>query len=103
MLSASQLRFLAAHPVGRLATADRDGAPHVVPVCFAVVGAPSYFEQRKRPTTPRDLTGHSCIKLRLPTHGGFYAWEFYKGRQVLKVRIEGRAAFSTLGMMRQAA
>jgi DNA-binding transcriptional LysR family regulator len=70
---------------------------------FAVVGSPSYLEGRQPPVTPHDLTGHSCIKLRLPTHGGFYVWEFYKGGRELKVRIEGRAAFSTLSMMRQAA
>src|ERR1700722_14142490 len=49
MLSASQLRFLAAHPVGRLATADRDGAPHVVPVCFAVAGASLYITIDEKP------------------------------------------------------
>jgi DNA-binding transcriptional LysR family regulator len=70
---------------------------------FAVVGSPSYLEGRQPPVTPHDLTGHSCIKLRLPTHGGFYVWEFYKDGRELKVRIEGRAAFSTLSMMRQAA
>ena len=43
---------------------------------MAVVGAPSYFVDRKRPRTPQDLTQHSCINLRLPTHGGsLYTWE----------------------------
>ena len=41
---------------------------------MAVVGAPSYFADRKRPRTPQDLTGHNCLNLRLPTHGGLYAW-----------------------------
>ena len=40
----------------------------------AVVGAPSYFASRPKPLTPQDLTGHACINLRLPTHGGLYAW-----------------------------
>ncbi|WP_088343998.1 MULTISPECIES: LysR family transcriptional regulator [Rhodomicrobium] len=70
---------------------------------MAVVGAPSYFEGREKPRVPQDLTEHSCIKLRLPTHGGFYVWEFYKSGRELKVRIEGRTAFNTVGMMRQAA
>ena len=30
--------FIAAQPVGRLATADADGVPHVVPVCYAYEG-----------------------------------------------------------------
>jgi DNA-binding transcriptional LysR family regulator len=70
---------------------------------FAVVGAPSYFEGRAKPDVPQDLLEHSCIKLRLPTHGAFYAWEFQKDGQELKVRVQGRTAFNTVGMMRQAA
>jgi len=70
---------------------------------MAVVGAPSYFEGRAKPDTPQDLIVHNCIKLRLPTHGAFYAWEFQKDGQELKVRIQGRTAFNTVGMMRQAA
>jgi DNA-binding transcriptional LysR family regulator len=70
---------------------------------MAVVGAPSYFEGRAEPDVPQDLIEHSCIKLRLPTHGAFYAWEFQKDGQELKVRIQGRTAFNTVGMMRQAA
>lgn len=70
---------------------------------FAVVAAPAYLAARKAPLTPKDLVEHSCLRLRLPTHGGFYAWEFYQGGQELKVRIEGRAVFNSLGMMRQAA
>ena len=37
---------------------------------MAVVGAPSYFAKRPQPKKPQDLTGHDCINLRLPTHGG---------------------------------
>jgi DNA-binding transcriptional LysR family regulator len=43
------------------------------------------------------------LKLRLPTHGGFYAWEFNRDGRELKVRIEGRAAFNSLRMMLLAA
>src|SRR2546426_241658 len=45
---------------------------------MAVVGAPSYFRNRSEPKTPQELIGHNCINLRLPTHGGLYAWEFEK-------------------------
>ncbi|PPQ36292.1 DNA-binding transcriptional regulator, LysR family [Rhodoblastus acidophilus] len=62
---------------------------------MAVVGAPAYFADRKRPRTPQDLTDHSCIKLRLPTYGGIYAWEFEKGGRELKVRVEGQLVFNT--------
>ncbi|MCW2318736.1 DNA-binding transcriptional LysR family regulator [Rhodoblastus acidophilus] len=62
---------------------------------MAVVGAPAYFADRKRPRTPQDLTDHSCIKLRLPTYGGIYAWEFEKGGRELRVRVEGQLVFNT--------
>src|SRR6185312_4146496 len=55
----------------------------------AVVGTPSYFARHPRPSTPRDLTAHACINLRLPTHGGFYAWEFEQRNRELNVRVEG--------------
>jgi len=69
----------------------------------AVVAAPAYFKGRKRPQLPQDLTQHACIRLRLPTTGGFYAWEFRKGRRELKVQVQGRAVFNTLDLMQEAA
>jgi len=57
---------------------------------MAVVGAPSYFRRNPEPKTPQDLIGHNCINLRLPSHGGVYAWEFEKGGRELKVRVEGQ-------------
>ena len=70
---------------------------------MAVVGAPSYFAGRPRPKTPQDLTAHDCINLRLPTHGGLYAWEFEKGRRELKVRVEGQLVFNATAPMLDAA
>lgn len=67
-------------------------------MCMAVVGAPSYFERRKPPTTPRDLTYHDCINLRLPTHGGMYLWECEKDRRELRVRIDGQLVFNNIAM-----
>src|SRR5512144_2916546 len=61
---------------------------------MAVVGAPSYFAKRSPPKTPQELIGHNCINLRLPTHGGLYAWEFEKGNRELKVGVEGQLVFN---------
>jgi len=69
----------------------------------AVVGAPSYFAKRARPKTPQDLTTHACINLRLPTHGGLYAWEFEKGGRELRVRVEGQLVFNGTAPMLNAA
>ncbi|OAE97305.1 LysR family transcriptional regulator [Bradyrhizobium centrolobii] len=70
---------------------------------MAVIGAPSYFEGRKRPQTPQDLTNHNCINLRLPTAGGLYAWEFEKNGRELRVRVEGQLVFNSAAMNVQAA
>jgi DNA-binding transcriptional LysR family regulator len=70
---------------------------------MAVVGAPSYFKTRLEPRKPQDLIGHSCINLRLLTHGGLYAWEFEKGGRELKVRVEGQLVFNGTFQMLNAA
>jgi DNA-binding transcriptional LysR family regulator len=70
---------------------------------MAVVGAPSYFKNQAVPKKPQDLVEHNCINLRLPTHGGLYAWEFEKGSRELKVRVEGQLLFSTTTQMFHAA
>lgn len=70
---------------------------------MAVVGAPAYFRSRPEPKTPQDLLGHNCINLRLPTHGGLYAWEFQKGGRELKVRVDGQLTFNTTAQMLAAA
>ena len=70
---------------------------------MAVVGAPSYFRDRPEPKTPQDLIGHNCINLRLPSHGGLYAWEFEKGGRELRVRVEGQFTFNATSEMLRAA
>lgn len=70
---------------------------------FAVVGSPSYFARRGKPVVPQDLTGHSCIRLRLPTSGGFFIWPFEKDGREMNVRIQGQMAFNSISMMRRAA
>jgi DNA-binding transcriptional LysR family regulator len=70
---------------------------------MAVVGAPSYLAAQPAPTTPQDLTSHACINLRLPTHGGLYAWEFERDGRELRVRVEGQLVFNESGLMLDAA
>lgn len=62
---------------------------------MAVAGSPDYFDRRSAPMTPQELTGHSCINLRLSSHGGLYAWEFEKGGRELNVRVDGQLVFNT--------
>ena len=70
---------------------------------MAVVGAPAYFAQRGKPKTPRELTAHDCINIRLPTYGGLYAWEFEKRGRELKVRVDGQLVFNTSALRMSAA
>jgi DNA-binding transcriptional LysR family regulator len=61
---------------------------------FAVIGSRSYFDRNPVPRTPEDLVNHTCINLRLPTHGGLYAWEFEKDGHELRVRVDGQLVFN---------
>lgn len=66
---------------------------------MAVVAAPSYFATRSPPQAPHELTAHNCINLRLPSHGGTYAWEFEKGKRKLNVRVDGQLVFNSSTLM----
>ncbi|EMS97419.1 transcriptional regulator [Agrobacterium tumefaciens str. Cherry 2E-2-2] len=55
-----------------------------------VIGSPDYIEKHGIPLSPQELTAHQCINLRLPTHGGTYAWEFEKDGEELRVRVDGQ-------------
>jgi DNA-binding transcriptional LysR family regulator len=58
-------------------------------VIRGVVAAPEYLARHPRPTTPRDLAAHNCIRFRFPS-GVIPPWQFEKkGRQV-EVAVEGR-------------
>jgi DNA-binding transcriptional LysR family regulator len=70
---------------------------------MAVVGAPSYFAKRPRPKRPQELTDHSCINLRLPTHSSIYAWEFEKNGREMKVHVDGQLTFNNLALRIEAA
>lgn len=72
------------------------------PMRMAVVGARDYRARRPAPRTPRELTKHECINLRLPTKRGIYAWEFERNDRELSVRVDGRLVFNTALLMKAA-
>jgi PPOX class probable F420-dependent enzyme len=49
MLSSDERQFLSAQRVGRLATADEQAIPHVVPICFVVSGSTLYSSIDDKP------------------------------------------------------
>lgn len=55
-LTVQDRSFIAGQPVARLATADAQGAPHVVPICFVVLGDTLYLTIDHKPKQdPRRL------------------------------------------------
>ncbi len=64
------------------------------PARMIVVAAPSCFQDQPRPSTPQELAAHRCINLRLPSYGGFYAWEFSRDGHDVRVRVDGQVAFN---------
>src|SRR5918993_544504 len=70
---------------------------------WRAVAAPSYLAKRPIPQTPHHLADQQCINQRLPSLGGFWAWEFEKDGRELKVRVEGQLAFNRIDLVREAA
>ena len=61
MLAADQKASVAAQRIGRLATADALGKPHVVPVCFAISDDALYITVDEK---PKRATGRPLKRLR---------------------------------------
>ena len=49
LLSAADRAFIDAQRVARLATADSDGTPHAIPICFVVIDDTLYFAIDRKP------------------------------------------------------
>ncbi len=96
-------RFDAGVRLGGIVAKDMAAVPIGPAMRMAAVAAPAYFEGRSRPVRPEDLTDHACINLRLPTHGGLYAWEFEKDGREMRVWVEGQLVFNTASLVLKAA
>jgi DNA-binding transcriptional LysR family regulator len=70
---------------------------------MAVVVSPGCLAGGPPPAAPQDLAGRPCINLRLPTHGGLYAWDFEKDGRASTVRVDGQAVFNNTFLMLRAA
>jgi len=65
-------------------------------VQFAVVATKRHFSRRAMPQTPADLMHYNCIKLRLMTHGGLWAWEFEKAGRQMNVHVDGQLTYNNV-------
>jgi DNA-binding transcriptional LysR family regulator len=68
----------------------------------AIVGAPAYFDSHPKPTSPRDLLNHRCIRFR---HRGesVYKWELDKGDESLAIAVNGSLILDELDLVIHAA
>ena len=96
-------RFDGGVRLGDVIDKDMIAAPIGPDERMVVVAAPAYFARHTPPQVPDDLTGHNCIRLRLKTQGGLYAWEFEKDGRDLRVRVGGQATFTSSPPMLAAA
>jgi DNA-binding transcriptional LysR family regulator len=55
---------------------------------FATAASPAYLNKRGRPTHPRDLLEHSCLRGRFAS-GAMTTWEFERDGEVVKVDPSG--------------
>ncbi|AUX10596.1 PPOX class putative F420-dependent enzyme [Halalkaliarchaeum desulfuricum] len=57
MFERTERRYLESAPIGRLATVDVDGRPHVVPVCFAFADGNivTPIDEKPQDVAPREL------------------------------------------------
>ena len=74
---------------------DRAAADMIIvrvmgPVSVAVVGAPSYFAQRRRPRDPDDLARHGCVQYRRGADGAVFEWPFERNGESRKISVDGR-------------
>ncbi|CAN7396278.1 LysR family transcriptional regulator [Phenylobacterium sp. LjRoot225] len=89
--------------IGDIVAKDMIAVPLGPDMRMVAVAAPAYWAAHARPQTPRELTAHTCINIRLPTHGGLYAWEFERDGRELRVRVEGQLVLNSIMQVRQAA
>lgn len=82
-------RFDAGVRLGGIIDADMVAIPIAPEMRMVTVASPKYLAKHNAPLRPEELTGHRCINLRLPTHGGLYPWEFGSGENEFRVRVNG--------------
>ncbi|QIG99519.1 MULTISPECIES: LysR family transcriptional regulator [unclassified Bradyrhizobium] len=64
---------------------------------YAVVASSDYVAKHGRPTHPKDLLKHACIRTRFGS-GAIFDWEFEKNGRVVKVSPPARLIATYLGL-----
>jgi DNA-binding transcriptional LysR family regulator len=95
-------RFDAGIRMGELLARDMIAVRVGDDVQMVVVGSPTYIARRGKPSTPRDLADHDCIRIRF-SGGEFLPWRFRDNRRILEVQVPGRLIANDNAMLLQAA
>jgi DNA-binding transcriptional LysR family regulator len=61
--------------------------------------SPEYIKQHGAPARPEDVEKHTCVLMRNPTTGSYYAWEFVRGRRTVQVNVSGQLMVNQVGPM----
>lgn len=81
---------------------DMIAVPLSPPQRYAVVASPDYVARHGKPTHPKDLLDHRCIRIRFG-RGALLDWEFEKAGQVVKVSPPPRLIANYPGLVQRAA
>lgn len=74
---------------------DMIAVPLSGPQRFVTVGSPAYFAQHGRPSHPRDILDHACIRHRFAS-GASHPWEYEKDGQIIRIDPPARLVSSSL-------
>lgn len=87
---------------GKQLPQDMIAMPLGPPLRYAIVASPEYLRRRGKPSTPRDLIQHDCIRRRFPG-GTLVFWEFEKKKEALAISPSGRLTLGSAHQELQAA
>lgn len=91
MLTDAQRRFMESHRVARFASADAGGQPHVLPVCYALIGDNVCFSVDEKPKRVgawrlkriRNIVENPCVALVVDHYAEDWStlgWVMVRGR-----------------------
>jgi DNA-binding transcriptional LysR family regulator len=96
-------RFHAGIRLGDCLQADMIAVRLTPPMKGAYFAAPAYLARHGRPTQPRDLLRHNCIRYRRISSGSIAEWEFAGPEGVYSVEVSGNLIFNSFRSIVQAA
>lgn len=73
------------------------------PVRFVTSGSPRYFKQAGRPTHPRELLSHDCMRIRFGNAEIYDRWEYVEKDNDFSVHVNGTLIMNDVFMLIDAA